>query len=193
MGNSFNISVAPEIAAVSALITTVDTVVDAIRATDFPVTDGLIVSEHVTTDALIVSEHVITDGLIAALPTEFRGEYELLECGTTNNAYEEKLNLTGSGKLYWIQGFGHATSILNLKVTIDGNAYTCSHITQTNKWVIPVLNAQDSGLDKHFVFVAEAINVKAMLNIEYKTDLKIEMNNTTGAVEVLLKVLYGED
>ncbi len=55
MSNSFNISVAPEIAALEIKVDTIDTEVDAIRAVDIPATDTLITAVDTVVDSLLAS------------------------------------------------------------------------------------------------------------------------------------------
>jgi len=64
MSNSFNISVIPEIAALETKVDTVDTVVDAIRATDVPDIQTNIDANETKIDA------IPTDPLFALIPSD---------------------------------------------------------------------------------------------------------------------------
>lgn len=69
MSNSFNISVAPEIAALEAKVDIIDTVVDSIRSADFPATDALVTTVDTVVDSLLASPrpgYVPSDDVIVA-------------------------------------------------------------------------------------------------------------------------------
>lgn len=97
MGNSFNISVAPEIAAVSALVTTVDTVVDLIRSADVP---------NIQTNIDAVDTIVeLKNYRKFMLPSDVLLHSNDPRSDSNNLAYEKvketKVDFTGSFRAYW--------------------------------------------------------------------------------------------
>lgn len=129
MANSFNISVKPEIAAAVVKIDAIDTVVDAIRATDVPgintninanetkidTMDTIVDAIKAIDDVLLsrVTDNVATeakqdtiDGIVDAIkiktdatPQNVRGDFSAANIGSASTDWIDLLNITGSGKL----------------------------------------------------------------------------------------------
>jgi len=117
MSNNFNISVAPEIAAVSALVLTVDNVVDAIRAVDIPANAALITGVKGVVDTIRATDF---PALATLLPGNGVPMHAFLR--SNSNSLVTVLNIaSGIGFLTGI--FINNTidgSVVNIKVTIDG-------------------------------------------------------------------------
>lgn len=211
MSNSYNISVAPQIAGVRAVVDAIravdvvalagehadlGVVVDAIRATDVPtITTAITTAEGnmrgADSDTLkTISDQI--DGLGVARGTTKRGSYS-----STDVNWTQKLSIAGRGKLlygYLSKGSPFDASQNFVKITIDGTAYEVpsSDIVVDTEHAIAyqdriTVNIFDKDLNLNE-------NVR-LLNYEFKTSLLIEMRRPEigGGGAGLFTLFYIED
>jgi len=146
MSNSFNISVAPELAAISALVSTVDTVVDAIK---------------LKTDAT---------------PQIVRGNYSKYYLSVYTAAWEDVCNITGQGKLlsclFYLPVGGDD---IELRITIDGIvSTTLSHTGDTVRQICFVSDSEPLGSSFTLVKIPYAADIRFTIDIEFDTSLRVE-------------------
>jgi len=216
MANSSFISMAPDIAAVSALVTTVDTVVDAIRAVDVPT----LVAEHAAlggvVDAIravdvpaLAAEHLIIDNEIAVIDgivdnilvdtdatipaaigaIEIRGVLTRYVYNATpgDTVFHDVCNISGSGKLVSFAAQGATTNAV-VKVTIDGEASNEKNFAQGAANFIVRTNSSTS-------FTIDAIEDPKMTNMrmEFRNSLLIQIKQTTGTNHLYAQAIVNVD
>ncbi len=157
----------------------------------------------VTTVGVIASITAYIKGILNQLATLVarnpRGELEVAEDGTAQDFFQTLINITGSGKFYWMIGIGAGGSDCNVRITIDGYAFTCTLGAQGvgDSWLI-YNNAATAGLSNFFTGVAattltEIYQGAAMLNIDYQDGLKIEYLSSDDVSSVTVKAAYSVD
>ncbi|KKM76707.1 hypothetical protein LCGC14_1377410 [marine sediment metagenome] len=154
MGNSFNISVAPEIAALDAKVDIIDTEVDAIRAVDLPAIDTLIDIVDTEVDAirtlnlpailtLIGTVDTVVDGIQASQYFSIFVSDTIINSSDTERTtvdvnYEKlkefKISLTGTYRLTFdLKAIG-ATLDCDAKFYKNGIAFGAQHTDLTGNW-----------------------------------------------------------
>lgn len=187
MSNSFNISVKPEIAALSAQIVVVDTVVDAIRATDIPNIQTNIDANETILDSIKLK----TDLLPLTLPK--CKPYQVTGSGTSAS-YVELINVTGAGIFYYAYlRCSDDTTAVDIKITIDGLVEEFTGL-QTLDY-IQILRSAAYDTDSLFLMWdtadPEPVNLSNELNIEFSTDFKLEYRRSAGTFDIFWHLLYG--
>ncbi|MBA7522311.1 hypothetical protein ES705_14429 [subsurface metagenome] len=204
MGNSFNISVKPEIAALEAKIDIIDTEVDAIRATDLPAIDVLIDTIDTEVDAIratdlpaidvlidtIDTEVGVIDGIVDAIkiktdatPQNVRGHFTRYFAVEPSITFSDVCNITGHGILNWIiLKPTVSTDTLEMRITIDG--IVSQPIDITDAATFHIVKFADQSLlttDFHFKFV-EALSAEAEnQHIEFDTSFRVEHRISAGS------------
>ncbi len=192
MSNSFNISLAPEIAAVSALITTVDTVVDLIRGTDVPNIQTNIDANETKIDTIngIVDAIKLKTDLI---PQTVRGHITTAFYGDVTDVYADVCNITGQGKIYFASiKTGNAGDTVMAKLTLDSNVFI--EISHTGDAVIQYIfpqtddiNSANLGLSK----IPDTGQFPPLFNLSFDTSLLFEVKRSAGATgAIFAKILY---
>ena len=190
MSNSFNISVHPEIAALDAKIDIVDTVVDAIRATDVPALDAKIDTIDTVVDAIKVKTDL--------LPQNFRGAFNLYHQTTTSGTLVDVCNITGSGVLNQLAfACGNSADTIEVIVTIDGISCTAGSLTHTGDITFHYAYFADvTEPDTYFQLNHDAHPTLyyRQLSIEFHTSLLIQFRRSAGTNSpVKCKVSVCED
>ena len=188
MPNTFFLSLAPQIAAVSTLITTVDTVVDLIRGTDVPAIQANIDANETKidlirgTDVPAIQANIDaaeakidlirgTDvpNLTTAINTrQVRGEFKIARATTVDTNLTNLVNINGRGKLLAINFIAGASGSPYIKIEIDSYTSNNQNISNpgTLKWIY-ITSVQTTtlciGEQTTFFF----------LNLEFKTHLHI--------------------
>ncbi len=125
-----------------------------------------------------------------------RGEFEVVTGNTTSSSGQTLIDLTGSGKLYWIQGQGDANpSICYCTITIDGYVFrdlTLS-VNDTPAWAAWVLNPDSVSLDHYLGTDPTVVSPAAMLNIDYQDGLKIHFSSSNDTDTVYIRAAYSVD
>jgi len=176
MSNSFNISVAPEIAAVSALILVVDTVVDNIRATDVPNIQTNIDANETKIDA----NKTVVDAIQAKtdlIPQDFRGTLKSYGITTVSTSFVDVANITGkSGKILFVHLSGHSTGEAQIRMTIDGTVWAVYSLAGagTLMYVTPA----PSPYDDTFEWIGHADPV--YMNLEFLDSVLYEGRSVDG-------------
>lgn len=186
MSNSFNISVAPEIAALESKVDTIDTEVDAIRAVDLPAIDTLI--DTVDTEVGVIDGIVDTIKLKTDLiPVNPRGSFVHFRYSTGAATYEDVVNITGHGILYLLKfRLSNSAGVMDTLVTIDASAFDA--LTHTGD-VLPYLIfpfADPSVTDTNLTKTPYLVTAPFLFNMEFQTSLLIQTKLTggAGAIEV---------
>ncbi|MBA7483578.1 hypothetical protein ES707_19093 [subsurface metagenome] len=199
MSNSFNISVKPEIAAVSAKIDTVDAVVDLIRGTDVPAIKTNIDANETKiiaidavvdlirgTDVPAIQTNIdANETKIDALPSHIRGALTTAGISINSATYIDLISVTGSGRLYHIRVNTTGQDDVTFKFTIDSIV--------SNELVVPA---------EEFVYIhvllggtptfgISYIADPPHLYVEYKTGLLVQAKTPTGSSPCTL--LYAVD
>jgi len=195
MSNNYNLQV--DLTAVLANIATIDTVVDAIRATDVVnlaaqntaidnVVDAIRATDVPNIQTNINANETKIDTLLSKLYPQFKTvRYE-----STTESFTNALSVTGKGILYCILQGCVAEAIASVGIlTIDGLA--SSEITS---------NAQDTSSD--YWKMNNNINVAAntfdvsqtvnILNLEYKTQLLFQLKKGQATRNAFVRIFYGE-
>lgn len=188
MPNNYSISDALLIAALEAKVDIVDTVVDAIRATDVPNIQTNIDANETkidTVDTVVDAIKLKTDDL----PYLFRGAYNSASLTTTNAAFQTVLDIpTGSGIITnLIVKCYDAADTLELKLTLDGTVFTTlSHTGATTTLFVM------KHIDDALVICATAEYWH--INLEFSTSLKLELRRSAGAAnDVFASIAYSLD
>lgn len=187
MANIFVPSVAPQLAVIGAQITTVDTVVDAIRAVDVP---GLS-AEHGVIDAVVdaIRATDITTITNAIANKSIRGGFEFAYYdavpGDTN--YHDVVNENTPGKLFVVIG-KFITSGGQVRITIDGEVSNPCTLAVATNYYIGILKDATS---HQFDIQRESEYVR--MEIEFTTALRVEIKQGTGTNHMSCVVLYQLD
>ncbi len=164
MGNSFNISDALLIAALSARVDTVDTVVDAIRAVDVP--------------ALMV-------------PQQVRGDFSFATLLTADAVLQTVLDVTGSGILLalTVRCTNNAYTVQS-QITIDGVS-SSMHNPHTGDTLYRNLQMmpKTGGPTHNLSIVNEYPNIIS----PFSTSLLVQVREMGGAGNVECNVIYSLD
>ena len=166
MSNSFNLSVAPEIAAVSALVSTVDTVVDAIK---------------LKTDVT---------------PQKVRGNFKKYYYSAYTAAFGNVCNITGQGKLlsciFWLPVPGDD---IELKITIDGVVSSVlSHTGDSVTQIVFISDNTALSVSFTLVKIPYSTTIRFPIDIEFDTSLQIETRSpSTSGSGVQCCVAVSED
>lgn len=209
MANTGFISVAPQIAALAAQVGVVDTVVDAIRATDFPTTDalinaaGAILTDIHDTDLPAVEVIAAANAVILAdihdtdLPAVAAQIAALNNRGTfTRVAYTgapghvnwlDTVNETNPGKLVYVSTQFTATDG-EVRITLDGIASNDLACVHTTVHFMKVSNTAAS-----FQIAVQAHDHNIYLGLEFKTSLQIEAKQSNGANNIRVLAVYQKD
>ena len=182
MSNSFNISVAAEIAALDAKIDIIDTEVDSIRSADIPGVDTKIDT--------IDTEVGVIDGIVDAIKTKtddipqlVRGHFTLYAARTASGTYVDVCNITGSGNLAFIAvACCDAGDTLDLKITVDSVA--SAGVTHTGDLVsmnVFFYGGSDGAVTFYFNLIPSSGLAVPTLNINFDTSLLIQIKRSAGA------------
>ncbi|MBA7522547.1 hypothetical protein ES705_14666 [subsurface metagenome] len=211
MANSFNISVKPEIAAVSALVVAVDAVVDAIRATDvvniqaniddnedlldlIRGTDVVNLASAIANNAVAIE---VIDGIVDAIkiktdatPQNVRAKLAYAQLTTAEAAFQTLCNVTGHGIIRNIYVNADPADTIEIKLTIDAT----------------VLGVWSGNATKYIgctpyrpdVDILELVGITAPpernLFLEFESSFKLEIRRSGGTTEnVHCKVNYSLD
>ena len=217
MSNSFNISVAPEIAALSALVTIVDTVVDSIRSADVPAIQANIDSNEAKIDAetaIITDIHdtdlpgvaadvTVIDTVVDAIkvktdatPQNVRGKFYQAHLATTQGSYQDVVNVSGHGTLYKVTiGCMDAADTIRILLTLDGTAF--SFLEYTGDTVLQnVLINLDGGLGSglYLKTLSDVNSDTNLFNCEFESSLLVQIYRSAGSAgQVYCKVGYSID
>ncbi len=209
MSNTFNISVKPEIAAVSALVIDNQTEIATIRVTDLPALDTKIITLDTVADNIrnIDVPNIQTnidanetkidtiDGIVDAiklktdlLPQSFRGDFHTDYITTESATFVAVVNLTGSGILYALNlRLANAADTVELRVTIDGILLSVlSHTGDILDWHVQVIG---SGGTMTLSSAKSGGNDWNNLNFEYSTSLKVEARRSAGTASHVVAAL----
>ena len=217
MSNSFNISVAPEIAALEAKVDIIDTEVDTIRSTDIPgvVTEvdanetkiDLIRSTDVpniqtnidanetkidTIDGIVDTIKLKTD----SLPQTVRGVLTINAVTTLSSSFINVLNINGQGQLAYLWVYcSNGSDTLELKMTLDG---VLSNVVSHTGDIIhqalffSAINPIFTELDIDLSPVSTGLS--NIININFAVSLLIEIRRSAGTVSsIVSKAAYSLD
>jgi len=193
---SNNCSIQTDFTETNTLITTVDTVVDAIRAVDVPVLTGGIATIAADTGNIRVTDFPTTDALIGALKPA-RGKTKRYNTNNGSVDWEYGLNIpAGKGKLLYGY-FSLATLDADrdcIEFFLDGNAYIVPNSTAL-KDVEYALSYQDRATNEMFAYDTNLEANVRMLNYEFKTNMALRLRrpNSAGASTVDVTLFYIED
>jgi len=208
MSNSFNISVAPEIAALDTKVDTVDTVVDSIRATDVPALDVKITTLDTVADNIRnidvpnIQTNIdanetkidVIDGIVDSIklqtdliPLKPRGNFSLFSLLTSDNTLQTVCNISGTGKLIYILAYpNNAGDTIECKLTIDGiPSILLSHTGDViaQRLIFSDWDSADTIFKISFIpFTDSDIN---LLNCEFDTSLLFQIRRSAGAGAVV--------
>lgn len=178
---SNNIYIATDLAATNALITTVDTVVDAIRAVDVPALSA----EHVAIDADVAAVGVIVaDVHDVDLPAQNLGVIKLMG-STINSAYQELLNYTGIGILHEVEFKLLNPGAGGIRITIDGGTPIPLNIAAVE--VRRVVRQGNTG--GTFPLTTIVSGDEQHIDLQFNTSLLIEMKGDDSE-DIWVGVLY---
>lgn len=206
MANSFNISVKPEIAAAVVKIDAIDTVVDAIRATDVPGINTNINANETKIDSIDTMVTLVRftdfpaiaaeinanetkidtiDGIADAIklktdamPQLVRGDFKAANLNIASTDWVDLVNVTGSGKLIKLNiGSQHADTTVYVQMTIDSVTSTVlSQIGDVADHI--VIPRCYSHSDKIELIVVALIGADVNLfNVEFSTSLLIQVKS----------------
>lgn len=181
MSNSFNISFAPELAALDAKIDIIDTEVDAVRAVDVPAIQTNIDANETkidTIDTVVDAVKLKTD----LLPQSFRGSPVTGFFQTGNNFLTDAVNIAGSGKLlYFAVEISNPGDTLEAQFTIDGISSILLSHTGDLIWQRCVFADLYSSAAQFEVILFPAASADSnLLNIEFHTSLRIQIRLSAG-------------
>lgn len=192
MGNSFNISVAPEIAALEDKVDIIDTVVDTIRSTDVV----NIEADIAAIDADIVTIDTVVDAIKAktdATPQKVRGQIISAYSAGVYDNYEDVCNVTGQGKIYLIAiNVTTGTDTISVKLTLDGKVFVeVTHTGDTaNHFLFPSLSTIASaniGLTK----IEDTGQFPPLFNLSFENTLLLQHKRSAGTTSgTTCKILY---
>ncbi len=193
MSNSFNISVAPEIAALSTLVTTVDTVVDLIRGTDVPNIQTNINANETkidTIDGIVDAIKLKTD----TIPQNVRGTLTCVNDTTVLNTWVEILNISGQGILAHIAvNITDASNTISCVLTIDGVvSNTFSHTGDTVTQMLLLSHSYSTSAALFLSKYDKSLNMNFFNHIHFDTSLvfKIALTLTdTGSANATISYL----
>lgn len=213
MGNSFNISVKPEIAAAVVKIDAIDTVVDAIRGTDVPnIQTNINVNETTIlanqdildlirgTDVVDIQANIdanetkidTIDGIVDAIklktdliPQNVRGSFHSITVNVDNSAFQTIIDLTGSGKLIYISfKTSGLTDTFEIKLTIDGIAFeTFTHTGSSNSYIMYLIKDPINLNPPSLALFASADTFPCEFNVEFSDSLLLEARRSIGDTE----------
>ena len=182
MSNSFNISVAPEIAALDAKIDIIDTEIDAIRSLNLPAIltlIGTVDTEVGVIDGIVDAIKTKTD----ALPQVIRGHFTIYHLTTTSGAFVELCNITGQGHLVYITAFcNHVNDTFEIQITIDG--YLSQTFSHGGDLILQRIFYEDNDntVDRFAINgAAPTIDGAFLLSSDFDTSLLIEIRRSAGA------------
>ncbi|NVM55346.1 MAG: hypothetical protein HWN66_16685 [Candidatus Helarchaeota archaeon] len=210
MPNTFNISVKPEIAAVSALVTIVDTVVDAIRATDVPGINSnidanetkLIIIDTVcdqirdidvpniqanidSNETKIDTVDTVVDAIQVktdGLPYKIRGVFSVAYEISDSGTLLDVINISGQGKLFYIViRCDNAGDTVEVVLTVD-NA-TSRAYAFTGSSVFQVVYLSDAySLVNGFDLNSQDVTTSDInsFNLEFATALRVQFRRSAG-------------
>ena len=186
MSNSFNISFVPEIAAVGALVSTVDTVVDAIRATDVPNIQTNIDANETkidTVDTVVDAIKVKTD----AMPQNVRGGLASTYLETDSDGATSLFNITGHGKLVYINfRCKNAGDTVTLYLKIDGfEPDEVSHTGDTDWQNIVISDSKAASSNILFLPTPLLVTGCFLLNLDFATELRVAIRRSAGANDLV--------
>ena len=190
MSNSFNISVAPEIAALDAKIDILDTEVDAIRSLNLPAIltlIGTVDTEVGVIDGIVDAIKVKTD----ALPQVVRGHFTIYHIDTSSGSFVDLCNISGQGHLIYISVYANnALDTVEVKFIIDGiPSLTFSHGGDTVMHRIIYLDADNTANQFAIGGVPYASDGSYLLSTDFDTSLVVQIRRSAGAaVSVIGKV-----
>ncbi|MBA7608294.1 hypothetical protein ES703_15471 [subsurface metagenome] len=233
MSNSFNISVKPEIAAVSSLVSANGVIIADIHDTDLPAvkTDTADIRTNVTAihdtdlpavktdtgyiltgvtsihDVLlpaVVSEiddnetkidnvKTVADAIQAktdAMPQNVRSKFYRSYLNHGSSEFTEVCNVTGHGILYGIGCSNDGADTMEIRVTIDGFAFTDFVMDTSGMALMPKFDS----LNPLILSTKETYDPDVQWMWEYWESLLVETRRSAGSTAgVLCKVYYSVD
>ena len=185
MANTFNISVAPEIAALEAKVDLIDAMANLIIFTDFPATNTKIDDNKAVVDAIKLK----TD----ATPQHVRGKFYMGRLSTSSATFVEVINLTGRGILkHVVIKLGDAADTIEVRITLDGTAFdTRTHTGNvTNMNVVPTAVTPEAATIMLWFDTYDGDDI-ALFNMEFQATCLVEIRRSAGsAAEVHCKCFY---
>jgi len=180
MSNNFNISVAPEIAALEAKVDIIDTEVDTIRSTDIPATDALITA----VDTVVDSIKIKTD----AMPQTIRGVFTTVRQTTASGALVTLINLTGQGKLVLLTiACVNAGDTVEVKITLNGSSWSVvTHTGDTTDQTVIMKSSTETG--NRLFLLPTPMTEPRIFDLEFSTSLLVEFRRSAGANDNVLAV-----
>jgi len=179
MANTGFISMAPQIAAVQ-------TVVDAIRATDVPVLTAGIATIAADTNNIRTVDVPAIDAAITAKVR--RGQFKVGYLTTAETTSQDVINITGSGQLYRI-ACEAVSQELRIIVTIDGVAGSERSLTADTTGFLGFKDPPSVTDDLWFECSEELPDI----SVEYKTSLRVQIRCALGGGTAKGLVYYAED
>jgi len=215
MSNSFNISVKPEIAALSALVQDNQTEIAGIRGADLiALTDeidaneallDLILDPGIVNLASAIANNstdiATVDGIVdsiledtAALPQNVRGKSYSAQLSTAESAFQVVCDVTGHGIIRHIAIQCDAADNIQIKITLDDTVLEL--YTYPGNGGVVVFNycwptAPSASTNQ---LQAGPATTEPNFNIEYDSGFKIEIRRSSGTTaDVHCKVYYNLD
>lgn len=196
MSNSFNISVAPEVAAVQAVvdansviitdihdtdlpdvhtdIATIDTEVDAIRAIDLPNQ----MTQSVANAALIAIVDGVADDIklkTDALPQNVRSKWLAAMLTTGEDTWQTVVDVTGAGILYGINETHTGGETGELRLTLDSVVWTVLNSVDSMQFVMPSFGNVSGNL-----LLPAANPPVELFRFEFWENMKVEIREEPG-------------
>lgn len=188
MSNSFNISDAPLIAAVQAVVDANSVILIDVHDVDLP--DAI--ARINTVDAVADAIKLKTD----AMPQKVRGKWHMSYLSTDSNTYVDVVNVSGQGKLYQVRFkvLNTTTSII-IQLTLDGTDWDeFTYVGSNNEFHLgPSASTPETNVNTLRGIAILATNFP-YFNFEFETSLRIQIKR--GAAEsanVALKAHYAVD
>lgn len=210
MANSFNISVKPEIAAAVVKIDAIDTVVDAIRATDVPGINTNINANETKIDTIDTMLNLVRftdfpaiaaeinanetkidtiDGIVDAIklktdliPQNVRGSYNAHMKITALSDFQVVIDITGTGILYKLAiNCTDGADTIELKLNIDGKYENL--VSYTGDTVIQVVypaSAMTTANALHLLPYPSITSDVNLFNMHFDTSLNIQIRRSAG-------------
>lgn len=195
MANSFNISVAAELAALDARIVIVDTVVDNIRAIDVPALVTEIDANEIKIDtaiANIATVGTVTDAIklkTDATPQKVRGKLHKAQLTTANAAFVTVCDISGQGIIRNIFVLTDVSDTAEVKLTIDTTVISGTFSGSKYIYFTPSYPDADT-----FLLDQRAPPTDINIFLEFDSAFKLEIRRSAGTTDdVHCKVFYTLD
>ena len=179
MSNSFFVSLAPELSDLDTKITIIDTVADNIRNIDVPNIQTNIDANETKIDAnkTVIDDIHNTDlpavkTVVDSLPTSNRAQLQTSMTNHNTGSYTTCINITGSGRLYFIVNAPAGGCITTIKIEIDAKVSNELAMTDgTIEWVYFVRSSLTTpSLDKSSTTKQIFMEFKNTCHIQAKVD-----------------------